>query len=319
MTVSFGRGYVAGEAEAVTEGHFVPIADSRLPADAETSRSALTVADTVLALGFEVSFDAAAWSLSSEADRALVWDCHWPCASVLNAVSFVLTSARSALSSSPIPCPTLTSVRVVIEARRAAASWHSADVGPGAAADGAADDGTAGAVDALPPPYREPFDPQAATSSAAPAATATACHRGGLMAVTRLMLPASSPAGGWASPAWGYLGGYASRPARWSPTRSALAMAVSAGFTAPMLGKKLVSTTYRLSSSWALQLVSRTEVAGSEPNLTVPAWCATPAIGISFLRYPVRGRRWSGCMPRWPSIDLSWWYSCFLGSWLLNV
>ena len=31
--------------------------------------------------------------------------------------------------------------------------------------------------------------------------------------------------------------------ARWSPTRSAFAIAVSAGFTAPMLGKKLVSTT----------------------------------------------------------------------------
>ena len=33
------------------------------------------------------------------------------------------------------------------------------------------------------------------------------------------------------------------RSSRWSPTRSALAIAVSAGFTAPMLGKKLVSTT----------------------------------------------------------------------------
>src|SRR5262249_26116407 len=63
-----------------------------------------------------------------------------------------------------------------------------------------------------------------------------------------------------------------------SPTRSALAIAVSAGFTAPMLGKKLVSTTYRLSSSWALQLVSSTEVAGSLPNRTVPAWWATAAI-----------------------------------------
>ncbi len=29
----------------------------------------------------------------------------------------------------------------------------------------------------------------------------------------------------------------------WSPTRIALAIAVSDGFTAPMLGKKLVSTT----------------------------------------------------------------------------
>ena len=34
-----------------------------------------------------------------------------------------------------------------------------------------------------------------------------------------------------------------SRSIRWSPTRRALAMAVSDGFTAPMLGKKLVSTT----------------------------------------------------------------------------
>ena len=35
----------------------------------------------------------------------------------------------------------------------------------------------------------------------------------------------------------------AMRLSMWSPTRRALAMAVSAGFTAPMLGKKLVSTT----------------------------------------------------------------------------
>src|SRR5262249_11795464 len=64
------------------------------------------------------------------------------------------------------------------------------------------------------------------------------------------------------------------------PTRRALAMAVRAGFTAPMLGKKLVSTTYRLSSSWALQLTSSTEAAGSAPNRQVPAWCAHPARGM---------------------------------------
>ena len=34
-----------------------------------------------------------------------------------------------------------------------------------------------------------------------------------------------------------------SRDSRWSPTRKALAITVSAGFTAPMLGKKLASTT----------------------------------------------------------------------------
>ena len=61
-----------------------------------------------------------------------------------------------------------------------------------------------------------------------------------------------------------------------SPTRIAFAMAVNAGFTAPMLGKKLVSTTYRLSSSWALQLTSSTDVAGSVPNRQVPAWWAQP-------------------------------------------
>jgi hypothetical protein len=35
----------------------------------------------------------------------------------------------------------------------------------------------------------------------------------------------------------------ASRSSRWSPTRSEFAIAVSAGLTAPMLGKTLVSTT----------------------------------------------------------------------------
>ena len=61
-------------------------------------------------------------------------------------------------------------------------------------------------------------------------------------------------------------------------------MAVRAGFTAPMLGKKLVSTTYRLSSSCVLQLASSAEVAGSFPNRTVPAWCAQPATGIVVFR-----------------------------------
>src|SRR5262245_21329509 len=188
-----------GEAEADTDGHFVPTAVSRLPAAAETSRSALTVADTALALGFEVSFDTSVWSFVSEADRAFVWDCHWPCACALNVASFALTSARSDLISSPTPGPTWTWVRVLTEARRAAASWHTADVGLSAAGDGAAE-----VADGLLPPYRPPLDPQAATSSAAPAATTAACHREGLMVVIRLMLPASPPVGRRASPARGY-------------------------------------------------------------------------------------------------------------------
>ena len=46
------------------------------------------------------------------------------------------------------------------------------------------------------------------------------------------------------SPAAGRLGLDAPRrSSRWSPTRSEFAIAVSAGFTAPMLGNTLVSTT----------------------------------------------------------------------------
>src|SRR5207247_1964939 len=65
----------------------------------------------------------------------------------------------------------------------------------------------------------------------------------------------------------------------WSPTRSALAMIVRAGFTAPLEGKKLPSTTYRLSSSCALQLRSSADAFGSSPKRIVPFWCATPASG----------------------------------------
>src|SRR3974377_1655863 len=89
----------------------------------------------------------------------------------------------------------------------------------------------------------------------------------------------------------------------------ALAIAVRAGLTALMLGKQLVSTTYRLSTSWARQSALSTEVAGSAPNRTVPAWCAQPAIGMSVFRYAHRCARWSGCMPSEPSIECSCWYS----------
>jgi hypothetical protein len=62
---------------------------------------------------------------------------------------------------------------------------------------------------------------------------------------------AQSSAGGVASPQPAPAHGrllrprlrYSSRSSRWSPTRSALAMAVSPGFTALEEGKKLVSTT----------------------------------------------------------------------------
>jgi len=54
---------------------------------------------------------------------------------------------------------------------------------------------------------------------------------------------------------------------RWSPTRSALAIMVSDGLTAVLDTKKLPSTTYRLSKSYALQFTSSADVLGSCPNL----------------------------------------------------
>ena len=47
-------------------------------------------------------------------------------------------------------------------------------------------------------------------------------------------------------------------------------MAVSAGFTAPMLGKKLVSTIYKLSNSCALQSTSSTNVFGVSAEADCP-------------------------------------------------
>src|SRR5947199_9868149 len=56
-----------------------------------------------------------------------------------------------------------------------------------------------------------------------------------------------------------------------------------------MLGKKLVSTTYRLSSSCARQSVFSTGLSGSLPNRHVPAWWATPATGNVVLETGVMG------------------------------
>src|SRR6185437_14622734 len=82
-----------------------------------------------------------------------------------------------------------------------------------------------------------------------------------------------------------------SRSAIRSATRSALAIIVSVGFTAPIDGKKLASAMYRLSSSCALQSRSSTELAGSVPKRQVPAWCAVPPIGMSLPRYRRRSIR----------------------------
>jgi hypothetical protein len=56
------------------------------------------------------------------------------------------------------------------------------------------------------------------------------------------------------------------------PDAQRVAIIVRVGFTAPIEGKKLESTTQRLSRSCALQLTSRTDVVGSVRKRAVPAW-----------------------------------------------
>lgn len=71
---------------------------------------------------------------------------------------------------------------------------------------------------------------------------------------------------------------------RMSPTRNALAMIVSEGFTAPLEQKNDPSTKYKLSTSCARQSVFNTLLFGSVPNLHVPFWWPTPSSGIRFLK-----------------------------------
>ena len=71
-----------------------------------------------------------------------------------------------------------------------------------------------------------------------------------------------------------------SRSSRWSPTRNALAIIVNVGFTAELDGKKLPSTTYKLSTSCVRQLRSSADDRRSRPKRIVPFWCPVLAIGI---------------------------------------
>src|SRR5947208_15611628 len=106
-----------------------------------------------------------------------------------------------------------------------------------------------------------------------------------------------------------------SRSRMCSPTLTAFAVAVSAGFTALEDGKKLVSTTYRLSTSWALQWTSSTESAGSVPKRAVPHAWAMPASGICWSSTEKRGIAvvWH---PSGPSRSLSLPSNRLCGSWL---
>ena len=67
-------------------------------------------------------------------------------------------------------------------------------------------------------------------------------------------------------------------------------MIVSPGFTASLEGKKLASTTYGLSTSWALQLTSSADCIGSQPHPAASRGLQQSATvaGVDFLETPLR-------------------------------
>jgi hypothetical protein len=110
------------------------------------------------------------------------------------------TCARLALivAASPLLTPLWVSLR--IEARRAAASWHTTEVAVGDAED------AEGVPDGLVLLAVVPLEPQATASSPAPSATAAADHQAGLVPVIGLVsMPSHRPPGSYSRPAvrWG--------------------------------------------------------------------------------------------------------------------
>src|SRR5512146_289515 len=157
---------------------------SRLLPAVASSPSAVTTPATGLAPGLAERSEIAVCSVASAALRLLVCVCHSPFACVMRAVRSVWTCARLDLISVTSPLLTLLWVRVWIEVRRSAASWHTSEVAVGDAE--AVPDGLVLLAGLLP-------ELQATASSPAPSATATVDHQVGPVPVFGLIfMPASS-------------------------------------------------------------------------------------------------------------------------------
>src|SRR6516225_1837962 len=177
------------------EGQRVDTAARRSCVAVPTSPMAVATAARALTLGLAVRFLTSPWSLVSADFSAAVCACHWPCAASTKAVSFVLTSVRSAVISFFMPFCTLMCVSCSSEANRASASSHNAEFGDELAVAGADEDAEGegeGAPDVVPPDaWLLLLELHAAVSSARPPTSAASRHRAGLVMIPPLMtLPA---------------------------------------------------------------------------------------------------------------------------------
>jgi hypothetical protein len=148
---------------------------SRFCPAALTPLTAVTTPDTLLALGWEARVLTDVPRVDSAELTALVWVCHWPCASLTKVDRAVLTFPRSAVSWLTAPDLTLTFFRLSSEVRKAVALAHRSASGDAAGAEAVAD-----AVVALAGALTDevlPLDPHPATSSAKPQVIMASSHR----------------------------------------------------------------------------------------------------------------------------------------------
>jgi hypothetical protein len=176
-----------------------------------TPLTAVTTPDTVLTPGWEARSLTDVLRLDSAELSALVWACHWPCASLTKVARAVLTLPRSAVSWLTAPVPTLTSLRLSSEVRKAAALAHRSASGDAADAE-AVTDGVVPLAGVLADEVL-PLDPHPAASSARPQVITASPHRAAPFAMRRFIsgrlpcgirthltllgpFPARGPAGG---------------------------------------------------------------------------------------------------------------------------
>jgi Phage integrase family len=150
-----------------------------------TPLTAITTPDTVLAPGWAARSLTDVLRLDSAELSALVWACHWPCASLTKVARAVLTLLRSVVSWLTAPVPTLTSLRLSSEVRKAAALAHRSASGDAADAEAVAD-GVVPLAGVLADEVL-PLDPHPAASSARPQVIMASSHRAALFAMRRFI------------------------------------------------------------------------------------------------------------------------------------
>jgi hypothetical protein len=196
-----------------------------------TPLTAITTPDTVLAPGWAARSLTDVLRLDSAELSALVWACHWPCASLTKVARAVLTLLRSVVSWLTAPVPTLTSLRLSSEVRKAAALAHRSASGDAADAEAVAD-GVVPLAGVLADEVL-PLDPHPAASSARPQVIMASSHRAAPFAMRRFIFrEATRAASERTSPFWDH-----SRPAAQLPQTGVLILA------APTTGVVSPSTT----------------------------------------------------------------------------